>query len=265
MPRKTGDQAAFEFCSWLLAKRIRRRTLVRIALVVLPIPIVLQWTLAYLVGSDARLLPLELQHAKSLLIMTAHPDDECLFFAPSILSVLDGSPNTKGGLLVMSTGDHYGIGAKRRQELKGSCVALGIDLSRCEALDHPDLQDSPSVWWDTAKIQSIIKDYVRKWDVDAVNLILELGGISGHVNHRAVSAAVREYVMNDGKAPAAYMLVTTSLIRKFTALFDLPLTVLPFTWRIFAAIFSLSTTEGPRYSKKALVASTWHRREVIPV
>lgn len=67
-----------------------------------------------------------------------------------------------------ATGNNYGIGEQRKQELQGSCVALGIDPSRCEALDDPDLQDNPSVWWDTAKIQGILKDYVRRWDIDAV-------------------------------------------------------------------------------------------------
>ena len=67
-------------------------------------PLILQILLAYVVGSDFRLLPAELQEAKSLLIVTAHPDDECLFFAPSILGVLDRNSDTVGGLVVMSTG-----------------------------------------------------------------------------------------------------------------------------------------------------------------
>ncbi len=68
----------------------------------------------------------------------------------------------------VSSGNNYGIGEKRKQELKGSCQALGIDATRCEALDHPDLQDNPKVWWDTSIIQPILKDYVHKWDIDAV-------------------------------------------------------------------------------------------------
>jgi N-acetylglucosaminylphosphatidylinositol deacetylase len=36
--------------------------------------------------------------------VTAHPDDECLFFSPSILGVLDRNRDITGGLLVMSTG-----------------------------------------------------------------------------------------------------------------------------------------------------------------
>lgn len=51
----------------------------------------------------------------------------------------------------------------------GSCAALGIDTSRCVALDHPDLQDNPKVWWEEAKIKPILKEYIEKWDIDAVS------------------------------------------------------------------------------------------------
>ena len=47
----------------------------------------------------------QLLAAKNLLIVTAHPDDECLFFAPSILGVLDRNRGITGGLLAMSTGN----------------------------------------------------------------------------------------------------------------------------------------------------------------
>jgi len=77
---------------------------IRIALILLVLPLFLQWLVAYVVGSDARLLPSSLQGAKDLLIVTAHPDDECLFFAPSILGVLDRNNEVRGSLLVMSTG-----------------------------------------------------------------------------------------------------------------------------------------------------------------
>lgn len=105
MPRKKGDpRGVFEACRWLVATRGRRRALVRIALVVVLVPLVLQWALAYLLGGDARLLPPELLRAKNLLVVTAHPDDECLFFAPSILGVLDRNRDARGALVVMSTG-----------------------------------------------------------------------------------------------------------------------------------------------------------------
>jgi N-acetylglucosaminylphosphatidylinositol deacetylase len=81
------------------------RLLPRVLLVILIAPLLLQILIAYIIGDDARLLPPALQRAQNLLIVTAHPDDECLFFAPSILGVLDRNPDTVGGLLVLSTGE----------------------------------------------------------------------------------------------------------------------------------------------------------------
>ncbi|GKT59439.1 glycosyltransferase family 32 protein [Colletotrichum tofieldiae] len=148
----------------------RRRAIIRIVIAALMIPVFLQWALAYLLGSGSWVLPHELQHADSILVVTAHPDDECLFFAPTIL------------------GNNYGIGEMRKRELRGSCAALGIELSRCEALDHPDLQDNPTAWWDAAIIQSILEDYVHKWNVSVI-ITFDEGGVSGHINHRAVLSA----------------------------------------------------------------------------
>lgn len=57
------------------------------------------------------------------------------------------------------------------------------------------------------------------------------------------------------------MLTTTSLFRKYTLLGDLPLTALPFTWRILTALFfpTRSATADLRYGGSALVANSWHR------
>jgi N-acetylglucosaminylphosphatidylinositol deacetylase len=104
MARKIRDTAVFKACHWFVGTRSRRRALFRVAVVILIIPLVLQWLLAYVVGRDARLLPPELLRSKNLLIITAHPDDECLFFSPAILGVLDRNHAINGGLLVMSTG-----------------------------------------------------------------------------------------------------------------------------------------------------------------
>lgn len=91
----------------LLGRVPRRawRWFLRGAVIAVFITLFLQWVVAYLVGSDARILPPQLLAAKNLLIVTAHPDDECLFFAPSILGVLNRNAATTGGLLVMSTGE----------------------------------------------------------------------------------------------------------------------------------------------------------------
>ncbi|KAH8665284.1 putative deacetylase LmbE-like domain-containing protein [Tricladium varicosporioides] len=246
--------------SWVASTLPRRvlRFLPRLILSISLAPLILQILLAYVIGSDFRLLPAELQHAKNLLIVTAHPDDECLFFAPSVLGVLDRNSGDKvGGLVVMSTGNNDGIGEARKAELRGSCKALGIDETRCVALDRPEIQDNPKVWWDQAVIESIVREYVEKWHVDAI-ITFDQGGVSGHINHRAVSAAVSNYAATDAHAPATYLVSTTALIRKYTFLLDLPLTSLPFSWRILQAFSSRAKDPGSNYGD-ALVANTWSR------
>jgi len=236
------------------------RLLPRVLLVILIAPLLLQILIAYIIGDDARLLPPALQRAQNLLIVTAHPDDECLFFAPSILGVLDRNPDTVGGLLVLSTGNNYGAGEERILELKGSCGALGIDPARCVALDRPEIQDSPTEWWDQDVIEKIVREYVQKWSVDVI-ITFDQGGISGHINHRAVSAAISKYASTDVHSPATFLVSTTMLPRKYTFLVDLPLTALPFCWRILRALVSSSSSSvaDESYGDKAIVANTWHR------
>lgn len=155
----------------LLPGRIPRRVwrwIIRVTALALLVPVLLQWVIAYLVGSDARILPPQLLSAKNLLIVTAHPDDECLFFSPSILGILGRSRHMTGALLVMSVGNNYGLGDTRALELQGSCAALGIHPQRCIALDHHDLQDNPRVWWNGELIEGIVDEHVKKWKIDAV-------------------------------------------------------------------------------------------------
>jgi N-acetylglucosaminylphosphatidylinositol deacetylase len=90
--------------SVMRARGVRRLLLSRILPVVLIGPVLLQILLAGILAKDPRLFPPSLRSAKNLLIVTAHPDDECLFFSPSILGVLSGNPEIVGGLLVLSTG-----------------------------------------------------------------------------------------------------------------------------------------------------------------
>jgi hypothetical protein len=103
-------------------------------------------------------------------------------------------------------------------------------------LDRKDIQDNPKVWWSEEVVQKIVKEYIKKWAIDAVRIFtppplrspdlritdqlsyksahfngqtgtasfvafpltghsqiitFDHGGVSGHINHRAVSVAIR--------------------------------------------------------------------------
>lgn len=85
---------------------------------------------------------------------------------------------------------------------------MGISPDHCVVLDHPELQDNPKKWWDEKLVEEIIAPYIKRWEADLVsaytthdmtlfpNIDLQImtfdeGGISGHINHRAVSAGIK--------------------------------------------------------------------------
>lgn len=60
----------------------------------------------------------------AVLLITAHPDDECMFFAPSINHFIKSGMSVD--LLCLSTGNFDGIGEVRTEELRKSAGVLGI-------------------------------------------------------------------------------------------------------------------------------------------
>ncbi|KAI9680379.1 MAG: hypothetical protein M1829_001265 [Trizodia sp. TS-e1964] len=239
----------------ILVRPPRPRAVLRFVFLVFGVlPVLLFLLLAYPLAHSPHLVPAPIQSAKNLLLVTAHPDDECLFFGPSVLSILARNANTTGGLLVFSAGNNYGLGETRKAEVQGSCSALGIDPWRCDVLDLPDVQDNPHVWWPEKKIEGVVRGYVKKWGVDLI-VTFDSGGVSGHINHRAVSAAVANYAANTPRAPQTWLLTSTFLPRKYTVLADLPLTTLPFLPRVLRAVFSGAP---PAYNATtALLVNNW--------
>jgi len=165
----------------------------------------------------------------------AHPDDECLFFGPSILNAW-GDRRVGRALLVLSSGDYDGLGEVRRKEVKESCDTLGVSTDRCVVLEHRDLQDNPKKWWSEAVVEGMLKRYVDSWHIDLI-ITFDEGGISGHINHKAVNAGVKKYISeNEHHHPPVYAVQTKFLLRKYSSLIDLIPTSLPFSLRILEAL-----------------------------
>ncbi|XP_067823979.1 N-acetylglucosaminyl-phosphatidylinositol de-N-acetylase isoform X2 [Heptranchias perlo] len=122
------------------------------------------------------------------LLVTAHPDDECMFFAPALVRLAGlGLPVH---LLCLSTGNFYNQGEVRKKELLQSCAVLGIPSSRVTILDHRDLPDHPGVQWDPELISMFILRHIQIHHISLV-LTFDEDGVSGHANHIAVYYAIR--------------------------------------------------------------------------
>ena len=59
-----------------------------------------------------------------VLIVTAHPDDECMFFGPTLCHLADR--NIQAKVLCLSTGNFYGKGDRRTKELEASCKTYAV-------------------------------------------------------------------------------------------------------------------------------------------
>ena len=71
----------------------------------------------------------QIAKAKRVLLVMAHPDDETMFFGPTILN-LSRQEDTKVFLLCLSTGDYRKQGLVRKKELYAACGILGIPEER---------------------------------------------------------------------------------------------------------------------------------------
>lgn len=75
-----------------------------------------------------------------ILLLTAHPDDECMFFAPTLLALLENAAHgnePKLYSLCLSVGDADGLGDVRRHELERSLDILGVENGRRWVVDRP--------------------------------------------------------------------------------------------------------------------------------
>ena len=78
-----------------------------------------------------------LQSPSRVLLLTAHPDDEGFFFAPTILALLRSSSRPQVFSLCLSTGNADGMGEQRKGELGLSLDILGVDEDKRWIIDHP--------------------------------------------------------------------------------------------------------------------------------
>ncbi|XP_056253712.1 N-acetylglucosaminyl-phosphatidylinositol de-N-acetylase [Seriola aureovittata] len=188
------------------------------------------------------------------LIVTAHPDDECMFFAPTIIRLVE--LNASVHLLCLSEGNYHNQGAQRKQELLKSCAVLGIPASRVTVVDHKKLPDDTKAEWSVSLVSSVIVRHIRAHSVNMV-LTFDGKGVSGHANHTAVHKAV-SHLASTGQVPndcCLLSLVTVGLLRKYIAFLELPL-----SWLLSSCLCCIIGSQGYRQAKAAMLC---HRTQLL--
>ncbi|TYI31161.1 hypothetical protein ES332_A05G434100v1 [Gossypium tomentosum] len=131
-------------------------------------------------------------HKKNVLLVVAHPDDESMFFSPTINYLTSKGHNLY--LLCLSIGNADGMGSSRKDELYRACVVHKIQLQQVNVLDHPELQI----------------------------ITFDSYGVSGHCNHGDVHYGVRKFLHDSSPGNIeAWELVSINIMRKYSGLFDI--------------------------------------------
>lgn len=140
---------------------------------------------------------------KAVLLVIAHPDDETMFFAPTLLSLASATPAVSVHVLCLSTGNADGLGKVRQAELMTVCeTSYGIPAKNVAVLDIPELQDGPQHCWSTEVISEQIDSYVASTILKQLDLQttvqLELLtfdhlGVSKHPNHIRTSLGAEQW------------------------------------------------------------------------
>ena len=161
----------------------------------------------------------------NVVIVTAHPDDETMFFGPTIISMMRRSLTNKPNkifLLCLSNGNYYGIGEQRTKELEQCCRVLGVE--KVVVIDDNRLEDKPNEWWDESVVSHHIMDFVDQNDIQVI-ISFDEYGISGHTNHRViyrVLSDLKSYRLNIH----FYCLQSISILRKYLSFLEIPITLL---------------------------------------
>lgn len=126
--------------------------------------------------------------ARSVLAVCAHPDDES-FGLGGILATF-AAAGARTSVLCFTRGEASTLGAAdgdlrvlRRAELESAAAVLGVD--------HVDLLDYPDGGLSAVALDELATHVTRTAEaVDAdLLLVFDVGGITGHPDHRAATAA----------------------------------------------------------------------------
>ena len=153
-----------------------------------------------------------------VILVTAHPDDEAMFFAPT-MRYYASHPTVRAHILCLSTGDADGKGKEREKELRACCVdVLGMSRERVHVVNDPLLLDGFAQSWSPEAIRVHLDRAVKRVraleGASKVRLItFDAQGVSGHPNHidmfRGVVAFARADIakMNQTKDKATARLL----------------------------------------------------------
>lgn len=137
-------------------------------------------------------------------LIIAHPDDESMFFVPTLTNLSDASEKKEVAVICLTTGDYDGMGSIRIHELKQAVALFGVKHLHIVHDDCNVVLDQPHRVWDIPHTVNIIDKAIKSvvsnmmgsdcTSLRQLNLItFDQYGVSNHVNHISTFHAVCQY------------------------------------------------------------------------
>ncbi|KAK5681835.1 N-acetylglucosaminyl-phosphatidylinositol de-N-acetylase [Elasticomyces elasticus] len=187
---------------------------------------------------------------KRICLLIAHPDDEAMFFAPTVQWLTRQALGNQVLILCLSSGDADGLGHVRKEELRKSALMLGVKSSEhVVVIDDAKLPDSMTAAWDPKLVASILTRYFAptvasgsttaapQVSLDAI-ITFDKQGVSGHPNHIALFEGSQHFLRHlmarhtGWECPIRlYTLTSVNMLRKYSSILDSATTILTCIWR----------------------------------
>ncbi|ABN65177.2 N-acetylglucosaminyl phosphatidylinositol de-N-acetylase [Scheffersomyces stipitis CBS 6054] len=138
--------------------------------------------------------PLPIQNSTVYFII-GHPDDEVMFFSPSLIELAKAKHQNNVKLICFSTGDSVdeSFGGIRSAELINSARILGLPSENITILDK--FKDGMNITWDSNDIRETLKELIgtgpQKEPV--VLITFDEKGVSNHPNHISLYVGTVNY------------------------------------------------------------------------
>ncbi|KAI9678658.1 MAG: N-acetylglucosaminyl-phosphatidylinositol de-N-acetylase [Caeruleum heppii] len=181
---------------------------------------------------------------KRICLLIAHPDDEAMFFGPTLVALTARELGNHVKILCLSSGDADGLGETRKKELVRSALMLGLrNEDDVFVVEDPAFPDSLTTPWPTPKIANLLlhafapslaqtpSSTAPTATIDVL-LTFDAAGISSHPNHISLYHGALDFLGRLTKhhpgwsAPVSvYVLDSVSVVRKYLGVLDAPLSL----------------------------------------
>ncbi|OBA22761.1 LmbE-like protein [Metschnikowia bicuspidata var. bicuspidata NRRL YB-4993] len=166
----------------------------------------------------------------TVVFVIGHPDDEVMFFSPSLVELAKPKHHNRIKLLCFSRGDAVDVsfGGIRAQELRSSARIIGVEPHDVVVLD--EFQDGMDVQWKAADVAETLRQQIGRAAETTVVITFDEQGVSSHPNHISLYHGCKEYFQTHVEPHAAarlYVLKSLNFWEKysFTALTNVELLV----------------------------------------